>query len=220
MAIFYPSLILLLIALVMLLLYFFTSVTRVFLSMVLAGIIGVYLINNTEMLPYFTSRLNFTESDKNLTALVYLQGWQDMYTALYESHGFGLGFQKMGTLPPGEYGETIYQLAGEYKNRADGGFLASKIIGEFGIFGIILIHTYLYKFSNSLIYIIKYIKVQGPNKTEMMRKYPVSLIFGHSVIVMFFIEIFGRGYGYFSPGVFLFFVAIFLTSFEKQSLNS
>jgi hypothetical protein len=216
---FYPSLILLVIALIMVSLYFITSTKKIFLLISFVSLTILYLINFTDSLSYFAARLDFSPTTQNLTALVYLQGWQDMQIALYESGGFGLGFQRMGTLPPGEYGEVIYQLVGEYKNRADGGFLASKIVGEFGVFGIILILTYLYKFSNSLIYIIKYIKLNDSSKTEMMNKYSVALIFGHSVIVMFFIEMFGRGYGYFSPGVFLFFVAIFLTSFKKHSIH-
>ncbi|MDO3384295.1 hypothetical protein QWI17_00415, partial [Gilvimarinus sp. SDUM040013] len=86
------------------------------------------------------------------------------------------------------------------------------------VFGIVLILTFLYRFYDSLIYIIKFINLNDSNKVRMMNEYSVSFVFGHSIIVMFFIEIFARGYGYFSPGVFLFFVAIFLTSFEKNNL--
>ncbi|MCO4799727.1 MAG: hypothetical protein KC484_10945 [Colwelliaceae bacterium] len=218
MGVLYPSLILLIISLIMISLYFFSSIKKMFFLVMFFALMITYLVTFTDSLSYYIERLDFSETTRNLTALVYLQGWQDMSNALYASYGFGLGFQNMGILPPGEYGEIIYQLAGEYKNRADGGFLASKIIGEFGVFGIVLILTFLYRFYDSLIYIIKFINLNDSNKVRMMNEYSVSFVFGHSIIVMFFIEIFARGYGYFSPGVFLFFVAIFLTSFEKNNL--
>ena len=216
---FYPSLILLVVALIMVSLYSIKSTKNIFLLITSVSLIFLYLINFTDSLSYFIARLDFSQTTQNLTALVYLQGWQDMHIALYESNGFGLGFQKMGTLPPGEYGKLIYQLAGEYKNRGDGGFLVSKIIGEFGVFGGVLVAAYLYKFVNSLTCIVRHIKLKTSNKAQRITGYYIATILGHSIIVIFFIEMFGRGYGYFSPGVFLFFVAIFLTSFEKHSLG-
>ena len=216
MAVLYPSVILLAIALAMVALYFISTIGQILLVVFFSLLGTYYLINFTDSTAYFIERLNLRQSTDNLTALVYLQGWQDMYVAVYESHGFGLGFQNMGSQPAGDYGEIIYQLAGHYKNRADGGFLAAKIIGEFGVFGLIGVLAYLNKFYNSLCYIIKYIKLNGSRKLDMKSEYHVSLIFGHSIVVIFIIEMFGRGYGYFSPGVFLLLVAFFLISFEKH----
>jgi len=217
MGVLYPSLLLLVIALFMTAIYFISSLTRFVLMIVLASLTIVYLGTYTDNIIYFTSRLDFTQSTQNLTALVYLQGWQDMYLALLLSKGLGVGFQSFSSLPPGEYGEIIYQLAGEYKNKTDGGFLAAKIIGELGVFGFILILSYLHLFYGSLVFIVKYIKcTKTKTKTKVISECRTSLVFGHAVIVIFFIEIFGRGYGYFSPGVFLFLVALFLTSSEES----
>jgi len=218
MGVFYPSLILLLIALAMIFLYFVSNFIKLLPVVLIVLLSMFYIINFTDMATYFFDRLTFGDSASNLTALVYLQGWEDMCISLYESYGFGVGFQNMGILPPGEYGEMIYRLAGEFKNRNDGGFLAAKIVGEFGILGIGLIIVYLFKFFRSIVYIINFTKAYDVNKKQASINYPIASIFGHSIIIMFFLEMFGRGYGYFSTGVFLFFVAIFLTSADGRNL--
>ena len=46
-----------------------------------------------------------------------------------------VGFGNVANTLTGDKAELIYSIAGEYKNRADGSFLASKLISEFGIFG-------------------------------------------------------------------------------------
>ncbi|MFT8211578.1 MAG: hypothetical protein ACMZI0_15200 [Symbiopectobacterium sp.] len=56
--------------------------------------------------------------------------------ALFDTYGLGLGFQMAGTNGVGEYGYKIYVLSGMDLNRFDGGFLASKIVSEFGVIGV------------------------------------------------------------------------------------
>ncbi len=218
MGILYPNLTLLVVSLIMILLYFVSNFIKLLPVILLVSLSIFYVINFTDMATYFFDRLTFGDSASNLTALVYLQGWEDMRIALHESYGFGVGFQNMGILPPGEYGDMIYRLAGKFKNRNDGGFLAAKIVGELGVLGIGLIIAYLFKLFHSIIYIINFTKFYDLNKKQTMINYPIASVLGHSIIIMFFLEMFTRGYGYFSTGVFLFFVAIFLTSFENRSL--
>lgn len=219
MGILYPSLILLVVALVMILLYFYSNFTKL-LPIVLVLSVLIFYIINADMATYFSDRLTFDNSATNFSTLVYLQGWEDMLSCLNESNGFGVGFQNLGILEPGEYGKKIYLLLGSYLNRNDGGFLAAKIVGEFGILGIGLIIAYLFKLFHSIVYIINFTKFYDLNKKQTMINYPIASVLGHSIIIMFFLEMFGRGYGYFSTGVFFFFVAMFLTSADNLNLSS
>lgn len=140
---------------------------------------------------YFGSRLDLSSETKNLTALVYQQGWLDAWNSLLETAGFGLGFQMLGTNQPNEVSVRIMYLFGKEFNREDGGFLAAKIISEFGVFGVFLVLAYLY-------FILSY-ALLGRRKTSQnnMDSLLSACIFG------FLVEFFFRGYGYFSPGLVL-----------------
>ena len=137
---------------------------------------------------YYLTRVVFWESS-NLSALVYLQGWTDAWLGLNQNLGLGLGFQRMGTTEPSEISEKIYLMIGEYKNRADGSFLASKVIAEFGLLGVAAIGAYLRG-------VYKYARNPGFLEVEQNR-------IAYGLYLAFFIELFVRGYGYFSPGIVL-----------------
>lgn len=202
-----PSLVMLLFTILMILLYFKWSAIR----LAVMGIsipVFLLLLFSSEQGGYFLDRLSFSGSSTNLTALVYMQGWEDMFNALRDSNWLGIGFQNLGILSPGYYGDIIYSLAGEYKNRADGGFLASKIIAEFGVLGVSLIIIYLLFFSKSLLFLFRFIGGDFNNS-------PTVSVFSNAIIVAFFIELFARGSGYFTPGFFL-----VLTSFFALSISA
>lgn len=93
---------------------------------------------------YFLSRLEFYDTT-NLTTLVWLQGWQLAYLNFIESYGLGLGFNVLGlstTITP-VVSDVIYNLTGEFFNVQDGGFLAAKIIAEFGVLGVVFSFVYI-----------------------------------------------------------------------------
>ena len=88
-------------------------------------------------LGYFTERLDFLNSN-NLSALSYVQGWQLISESWTRSHGWGLGFQQLGSISTSvTAADEIYSILGEYLNLQDGGFLLSKILSEFGMVGLI-----------------------------------------------------------------------------------
>ncbi len=167
----------------------------------------IVLISSSE---YFSSRLTF-ENTTNLTTLVFLQGWDLAYLNLMETNGLGLGFQMLGMSDTitSSFTEKISEISVTPHNLEDGGFLASKIISEFGIIGIFIIIFYIYflvdfifksnsvwneiRFSNDIYYIQRL-------KKQLLLK---GILFG------FLVEVFLRGYGYFSPGVFLALVVVF-----------
>ncbi|TXE11497.1 hypothetical protein [Algoriphagus aquimarinus] len=154
---------------------------------------------------YFNSRLILSVDSTNLTSLVYLQGLTDAWLALKNTNGLGLGFQMLGSQAPSQISYQIAHVLGSQGgevNRLDGGFLAAKIVAEFGVFGIFAIFGYLFVFIKTF---LKLRRVMN-SRIFVPNFYLFSLVF----IYPLFVEFFVRGVGYFSPSLFLFFVAMFI----------
>ncbi|MBW6511781.1 MAG: hypothetical protein K0A93_06640 [Desulfuromonadaceae bacterium] len=154
---------------------------------------------------YFTSRLSFSET-RNLTTLVFLQGWSLAYQNFIKTNGFGLGFQMLGfpgtQLTP--FTEIIEKIdVGSETNLSDGGFLASKIIAEFGIVGILILLMYMKFIIKFIIENYFYWKDLKNNRyCYGLNKSKKTLLLS-AILFGFIVEFFFRGYGYFSPGLFL-----------------
>ena len=155
--------------------------------------------------PYYSSRILIFNSSENLTALVYLQGLQDAYNSLVNTSGLGLGFQMLGSQPPSQAHYLILNLLGESYgaglNRMDGGFLAAKIVAEFGIIGVILLFFYLIIVFRSYLFL--------RSKVYVLNNSDTCAIFFMSTILASSVEFFVRGMGYFSPSLFLFYAGVF-----------
>jgi hypothetical protein len=175
-----------------------------FWTLLVSGLIGAIFFAKF-VLPhfeYFSSRLDFSETN-NLTTLVFFQGWAMAWLNLVETQGVGLGFQmlgEVGTTYP-HYTARIVDLTGREFNTSDGGLLAAKVIAELGILGVVLVGLYL-------IFILRFV-IKGnawryrvnilplvERQEAMKRLMLLGFAFG------FLVEVFLRGYGYFSPGVF------------------
>lgn len=142
---------------------------------------------------YFLSRVMLSEDNNNLSALVYMQGWADAVKSFNETNGLGLGFQMAGQNEPSQIGERIYQIAGMYKNR-DGSFIASKLIIEFGVIGLILVAIYTY-------FLFQYI-IRFKNISCVKEKVLSGVFIGYSV------EMFVRSNAYFAFGSTLFLISL------------
>lgn len=159
---------------------------------------------------YFLSRLILSNDSTNLTALVYLQGLQDAYNSIELTHGMGLGFQMLGTQPASLAGEQInYLMGGKDLNRKDGGFLAAKIVAEFGVYGFFILLFYLGIFFKAF--------KQLKNGSYLFSEYALASVFSLCFIYASFVEFFVRGVGYFSPSLFFFFTALFLHSMISRN---
>ncbi|WP_125876325.1 hypothetical protein [Stutzerimonas xanthomarina] len=150
---------------------------------------------------YFLSRVNIFGGN-NLSGLVYLQGIKDAAFSFYQTFGLGLGFQMLGTQPPSDVSLEIANILGtdEATNRFDGGFLAAKLVAEFGILGLALIFGYL---RYALISFVWLRRLEGREIGQFKD------ILCHCVVLGFSVELFVRGIGYFSAGLFIFLVAVF-----------
>lgn len=152
--------------------------------------------------PYFSDRLDIRTTD-NLTALVYMQGWQLAYLNFTKTIGMGLGFQMLGEAPTqtGSISQKISVLSddGSIANLADGGFLASKVIAEFGIIGLLLTLVYLVLIIKAIFLLIK--KANYKPVYHARRDVDLFLILVCSACLGYSVEYFLRGIGYFSPNL-------------------
>lgn len=149
-------------------------------------------------LGYYTKRVDI--EDNNLSTLVWLQGWEEAYINFGDSFGFGIGLQQFGVIDPkGDAANMILGLTEDYMNRYDGGTFASKLIGEFGIFGGGIIFFLLSKIYQSLLFLKGF---------SLSRNESVILIFYHCCVSYFVIEIFVRSMSYIAPGFFMFMVGL------------
>ncbi len=210
----YQSVLMLMFLFLVIFSYYTVNITKSIMTVSILSVLIFIFLNNSEDASYYLDRLNFSNENHNLTSLVYIQGWSDAYNSFFNTGGIGLGFQNMGMQKPNEISELIYTLSGEYKNRKDGGFLMAKIIGEFGFLGLLVIFFYIIQLFKSISYLRSFVIYKAFGKSRDIY-FPVKLIFAHSVIFAFCIEMFARGYGYFSPGVFLVIVAFFLIQKNK-----
>lgn len=154
---------------------------------------------------YFTDRLNFSSDNTNTSALVYMQGLDDTKNSLSLTSGLGLGFQMLGTQPPSVYALSISKSMGNSSgelNRSDGGFFAAKIISEFGILGLTFVIYLLLLIAKSFTEIKKILH----NKNQTINNF--SKLSAYTVVISFTVEVFVRGTGYFSPGLYIFIVSI------------
>lgn len=164
---------------------------------------------------YFYDRVDVFSDGPNLSALVYMQGVSDALKSLQLTNSLGLGFQMLGTQPPSSVAELISTALGDNNgelNRKDGGFLAAKIIAELGVLGICIVIICIYFMVNSLIYLRNIVKTKGKGAD-------IKLVIVHSIVYSFIVELLIRGYGYFSPGVFMFFMSlVYLFKYRKYQV--
>lgn len=177
--------------------YLFSTLIRKMSGFVLSILaMGFILISINPQ--HFSDRLQLTSDSENLSALIYLQGMLAAEEGISANGGLGIGFQLLGSEPENAATDVIYMLTGKAFNRQDGGFLGAKIIGEFGLIGIIITALFLYTFFHSVAKLRQFSLHRHPKSID-----PVA-IFIHSVRAAFILEILIRGYGYFSPGFLLF----------------
>ena len=162
----------------------------------------VIVLGADEQIDYYAKRIDFSEDNQNLTALVYMQGWQMIFEAWENSMGWGSGFQQLGVNSTSvEAAEIIHTISGGGSlNLRDGSFVLVKLIADFGIFGVVAVCLYL----KTAISSIKELRKMAVGAIEI----PPGRMLAHSVLLTFFVEIFMRGAGYLTGTGALFIAAI------------
>lgn len=156
-------------------------------------------------LTYFASRLDFTAENQNLSALVYLQGWQLIGESWKHSAGIGLGFQQLGTQGTEvDAAQLIQAVLGDNLNVLDGGFTLAKLASELGFLGVGICGAYLVVAWRSW-------RVLHNVAFGAVKASPVEA-FAHCAIVGYLVEMFVRGGGYFTATGFLLLTGLWLTA--------
>ena len=161
-------------------------------------------------LDYFFSRLIYSPDETdNISLVVLLTGWQNALLSLSSTSGWGVGFQQFGIASPsGELTEKLIELNGSNLNSLNGGSTGSKLVGEFGVFGIIMILILIARakraFSDLRL---------GNNMTDLF-------VFLKCVEIAILIELFVRGLGYFTPGIFTYLIVIYSYKLIGDKLGS
>ena len=177
----------------------------------------IFIFNSEYFYNDYLVKLNniFNVGDSlNLSALVYMYGFELLFYNSFISSGFGLGLNMMGCDILGNslsyYGNQLFILdrvtdSGKLVNYNDGSFLFSKIISEFGFFGLLFIF---------LIYIYPIYKLFILIKCDYKPDFIYKFLF--IFLSVSFSAIFVRGYGYFNSS---FLLVIFFSMFFYLTIN-
>jgi hypothetical protein len=151
---------------------------------------------------YYLDRLNISGDSKNLSNLVYIQGWNILIESIKSSFFLGVGFQQLGVaeIDPLVL-SNVTSILGRPINNFDGGFLFSKFISEFGLFGLFFFFLLSRKF---------FLAFRNLYYFENKSIYSHFFLFKNIFLISFFFDFFIRTSGYFSPVSFLFLTAILL----------
>ena len=156
---------------------------------------------------YFLSRFNILSfKTNNASVLAYLYGWERAIIDFVRSYGIGVGFDQFGFVGAKSM-PLLAKMHLPSLNLYDGTADGSKIIAEFGVFGVIILLIYLYYF----------LKISNNFTKHKIENNYVGIFF-ISCFLMFFVDLFVRGIGgYFSGVVFIFFSSIYWLFKTKAS---
>ena len=160
---------------------------------------------------YYFDRFIYSSDNYNMSLLVYLSGWERALISIQNTLLFGVGFQQFGfDYLSGFFYDRLSIIGVNNLNIYDGASVGSKLVGEFGIFGIFFI----------MIYIFYFIKIFF----ELLRKNLNSIdslnIFYKVSFLVFSFCIFIRGTGYFSELTLLFFTSIIYMLDKSYEIKS
>lgn len=164
-------------------------------------------------LTYFYERIDISDENRNLSSLVYLQGWQMIGEAMQRTNYLGLGFQQLGVHGTEVVAaQSIRELKyGEDMNLLDGGFVFAKFGADFGIFAIPVVIFYCIIFVQSLLTLrlVAFRHVQLHS----------AVILAHASVLTFSIELFVRGAGYFSGTALLFISSLWIALGSRKPIK-
>lgn len=159
---------------------------------------------------YFSSRLVLTDQTTNLSALVWLSGWETAHYIIHNVSVWGIGFQQLGFVSIQSDSVELIELLGAFGlNATDGGTTAAKLISEFGVPALLVLAGYgLFFF-----WAVGRLMFDGLDA----RRADVRFSLRRAAAVAPFMELFVRGLGYFSPTLFVCGVIAASLAFEKRA---
>lgn len=141
---------------------------------------------------------------QNISSLVYLQGWDYIFSSIKQFNGLGIGFQQLGEIRINSDSQDILEYMGYPLNQNDGAFFFSKFFVEFGWIGLFVVIIIL---CDILLFSFKMSKF----RTE--RQY-LNIFIG-TTYLGFIIPLFVRNSSYFNAAIFIFIVAFFSRKIQE-----
>jgi hypothetical protein len=157
-------------------------------------------------LSYYTSRLDFSSDTRNLSSLVYIQGWEQILESVGWTSGWGLGFEQLGSRESETGAGTLIRAVtgGLDSNLRDGSFVLVKLVSELGIFGLALVMAFVVMAVRSV-------------ATLRCRRMTAARTFARCVVVSYLIDMFLRGTGYFTESTLLFIAGVTALQLERYA---
>jgi hypothetical protein len=170
--------------------------------------LGVAMVATLDV-SYYSSRLDLSDDTRNISTLVYLQGWQLIWESLGRSAWWGIGLQQLGLAgSAGSANTALTELVGDNSNIFDGGFVLSKLVSEFGIFGLALVAVYLRTAWRS---------IRLLRQVAHERSYPAAaIILARAAVAIYGVEMFLRGAGFFTPSAMMVAAALWVIKFSSE----
>jgi hypothetical protein len=178
--------------------------------LVIAVLLVMIAFAGAEVLDYYGSRLDLSGDSTNLSVLAFLQGWERSLLNFRETFGLGVGFQQFGIVGSrGEIQEAMSKLGMEDMNLFDGTTVASKLIAELGIIGLAILAAYVAA-AVKAVRMLRRISIDGVHSVEQRE------VLGNAIILMYSIDLFVRGVGYFSSSSLLLAAALWSASARRS----
>lgn len=183
------------------------GVFRIILSVTAFGML-VYASPYREEFVARVSGVAKTDIEANISSIVYVNGWETAGQNLTNTHGLGLGFNRMGCnpRPRTDSGDFLEAFDLNNINLNDGSFTIAKVLSELGIFGAVVwtLAGYL---------LVRMIREARHFKTDP--RIFVALSVSAGVVLIF--GGFVRGTGYFSGPFLLGYFFILLSAVRRSA---
>jgi hypothetical protein len=192
--------------LIVFLFVFLVTTNNLYPFLVIGALVLVYTLFSFD-LSYYTQRISLDQD--NLSSLIWIQGWEEAIINFIDSNFIGVGFQQFGVIPPrGEFSKIVNLIYLSDFNRYDGGTLAAKMFGEFGVFGLIVIFIMLRQVIRSGLILYKNCRNNTLDSVSL---------FANCSIFSFSFELFIRTTSYFSTSFFLFISSLLILQHIKYA---
>jgi hypothetical protein len=170
--------------LIVFLFVFLVTTNNLYPFLVIGALVLVYTLFSLD-LSYYTQRISLDQD--NLSSLIWIQGWEEAIINFIDSNFIGVGFQQFGVIPPrGEFSKIVNLIYLSDFNRYDGGTLAAKMFGEFGVFGLIVIFIMLRQVIRSGLILYKNCRNNTLDSVSLFANCSICIILFSFYCIIFF----------------------------------
>jgi hypothetical protein len=185
---------------------------------------SAFVISHEDTYSYLADRLTISNSVSNSVSnsilesvngsfLVYASGWERAYLNCLDNFCLGIGFQQLGFV--GSVGLAMERVIEIYKyplGLYDGGTVASKFFNEFGVVALLFMGVYVTSF-------YRVMKTLRTISFSNLYVKDLRKTFFMCCFVIYAVDLFVRGFGYFSFSGFLFVSSLLWKYSSNKKVN-